>query len=240
VFEKFKEFVNAPIKDGIRGTATVVGLSSAPDEATSGNCKMRLQVNVPGRETYNVEHQCIVKVSKWPSGGEVLPVSVDPNRPDHLRVEWDEVLTGQERLDAMYPVVGSDAAAAGAPTAALGGTPAAPAVTMTGQNPAAQAAVQAVLAQNGMGGQGVVDLRGRPEVREQVFAALEAQGIDTTAMRAAVTAREAATGAGVAASPAPSGGDPIERLEKLGKLRDSGVLSAEEFEQQKKKILEAG
>jgi hypothetical protein len=106
----------------------------------------------------------------------------------------------------------------------------------------AQAAVSSVLAQNGMAGQGVVDLRGRPEVRDQMFAALEAQGIDTSAMRAAVAAREAgaaaleaAGGAGAAAGAAT---DPLVRLEKLGKLRDSGVLTADEFEAQKKRILE--
>jgi membrane protease subunit (stomatin/prohibitin family) len=39
-----------------------------------------------------------------------------------------------------------------------------------------------------------------------------------------------------AAAP-PAGPDPIERLKELGELRDKGVLTEEEFEAQKAKVL---
>jgi len=45
-----------------------------------------------------------------------------------------------------------------------------------------------------------------------------------------------------AAAPAPSGGisdDLVSQLEKLGKLKDEGVLTQDEFDAQKKKLLEA-
>lgn len=43
-----------------------------------------------------------------------------------------------------------------------------------------------------------------------------------------------------AATPAPPAAtDPIDRLKKLAELRDAGVLSPEEFEEQKAKILAA-
>src|SRR4051794_17834727 len=166
MFEKFKELVNAPIKDGVRGTATVVSSSMPPDNATSSNCKLRLTVTVPGREPYNVDHTCLVKLSKWPWPGTTLPVSVDPAKPDHLRVEWDEVLTSQEELDARYPVYGADGAASAAtPGGTPGGAGAAGGAMDTAKLAEAHAAVNAVLAQNGMAGQAVVDLRGKPEVR---------------------------------------------------------------------------
>ena len=38
-------------------------------------------------------------------------------------------------------------------------------------------------------------------------------------------------------APAPSAADPIEQLAKLGELRDSGVLTDEEFAEQKAKLL---
>lgn len=38
-------------------------------------------------------------------------------------------------------------------------------------------------------------------------------------------------------APAPAAPDPLEQLTKLGQLRDSGVLTEEEFEAQKAKIL---
>jgi len=39
------------------------------------------------------------------------------------------------------------------------------------------------------------------------------------------------------AEPAPAAPDPMEQLEKLGELREKGVLTDEEFEAQKAKIL---
>ena len=42
------------------------------------------------------------------------------------------------------------------------------------------------------------------------------------------------------AAAAPAGGSVIEQLKQLGELRDSGVLTPEEFERQKQKILAAG
>jgi hypothetical protein len=40
-----------------------------------------------------------------------------------------------------------------------------------------------------------------------------------------------------AAPPPPAAPDPIERLKELGELRDKGVLTEEEFEAQKAKVL---
>jgi hypothetical protein len=39
------------------------------------------------------------------------------------------------------------------------------------------------------------------------------------------------------AAPPPPAADPIERLKELGELRDKGVLTEEEFEAQKAKVL---
>ncbi len=42
------------------------------------------------------------------------------------------------------------------------------------------------------------------------------------------------------APPPPAAETMVEQLQKLGQLRDSGVLTPEEFEAQKQKILAAG
>jgi hypothetical protein len=39
------------------------------------------------------------------------------------------------------------------------------------------------------------------------------------------------------AAPPPTGGDTVEQLKELGELRDSGVLTEEEFAAQKAKLL---
>jgi putative oligomerization/nucleic acid binding protein len=38
-------------------------------------------------------------------------------------------------------------------------------------------------------------------------------------------------------APAPAGGDYTQELEKLAKLRDEGVITAEDFEAKKKQLL---
>jgi hypothetical protein len=43
-----------------------------------------------------------------------------------------------------------------------------------------------------------------------------------------------------AATSAPAGATTVEQLKQLGELRDSGVLTPEEFEREKQKLLAAG
>jgi hypothetical protein len=43
-----------------------------------------------------------------------------------------------------------------------------------------------------------------------------------------------------AAAPAPAAPNAIEQLKQLGELRDSGVLTPEEFEREKQKLLGGG
>lgn len=79
-------------------------------------------------------------------------------------------------------------------------------------------------------GVNVVDASGDPALRGQVLGLLKAQGVDVDGMRSG------------AASPSAdsSGSGPDEqlaRLQKLGELHASGVLTDAEFEAQKAKIL---
>jgi Short C-terminal domain len=56
---------------------------------------------------------------------------------------------------------------------------------------------------------------------------------------AGVEGQQAAASAPPSAAPA-TGGTVVEQLKQLGELRDSGVLTPEEFEREKQKILAAG
>lgn len=51
---------------------------------------------------------------------------------------------------------------------------------------------------------------------------------------------QAPAGAAPAAAPAPAATNTIEQLKQLGELRDSGVLTPEEFEREKQKLLAGG
>ena len=51
---------------------------------------------------------------------------------------------------------------------------------------------------------------------------------------------QAPAAAAPAAAPAPAATNTIEQLKQLGELRDSGVLTPEEFEREKQKLLAGG
>jgi hypothetical protein len=76
-FDKFKNFWNVDIKDGVRGEAHVQSVSQPNESGTSNNCRMWLDIYVEGWEPYRLQHHCMVKVTKYPSPGERLPVMVD-------------------------------------------------------------------------------------------------------------------------------------------------------------------
>lgn len=68
-----------------------------------------------------------------------------------------------------------------------------------------------------------------------------------TSQEQRISGLEGDQGAGPAPAPAPapatatpSAGGTIEQLKQLGELRDSGVLTPEEFEREKQKILATG
>lgn len=95
-FDKFKNFWNVDIKDGVKGKAVVQSASMPTESATTTNVQMWLDVYVDGWEPYRVEHHCIVKMSKHPSPGETLPVVVDRENKERIDIQWDEVKTVDE------------------------------------------------------------------------------------------------------------------------------------------------
>ena len=65
------------------------------------------------------------------------------------------------------------------------------------------------------------------------------EGLEGSQAAAAPSAAAPPPGAG-AQPPAGAGGGTIEQLKQLGELRDNGVLTPEEFEREKQKILASG
>ena len=97
-FDKFKNFWNVDIKDGVEGKAFVQSASHPPDDATATNVMMWLDVYVEGWEPYRVEHNCVVKISKHPQPGETLPVIVDRENKERIDIQWDQVKTVDELM----------------------------------------------------------------------------------------------------------------------------------------------
>jgi membrane protease subunit (stomatin/prohibitin family) len=90
--------------------------------------------------------------------------------------------------------------------------------------------------------------RRRPILRGAMVGGMGYMAGKATAKRSAQESSQEQQPAQPAAASAPapaaaagsSTGGTIEQLKQLGELRDSGVLTSEEFERQKQKILAAG
>jgi hypothetical protein len=84
------------MKQPVRGAAQVVSASMPPYDATSSNCAMHLVVSAEGLEPTPVEHSAMVSVKRWPTPGMTLPVTVDLADPTRLKIDWDDVPTGDQ------------------------------------------------------------------------------------------------------------------------------------------------
>jgi hypothetical protein len=102
-FDKFKNFWNVDIKDGVKGKAVVQSASMPTESATATNVQMWLDVYVEGWEPYRVQHHCIVKMSKQPSPGDTLPVVVDRENKERIDIQWGEVKTVDELMREGQP-----------------------------------------------------------------------------------------------------------------------------------------
>jgi hypothetical protein len=203
------------IKNPIRGSAQIVSATAHDGHATSQNCRMDLVVQAEGVPAYSTSHHCMAKARKWPQPGMTLPVTIERDDPSRLRIEWDEVPNhdevGAQQADQMAAMLRGEQPTGGTAPGAqvLGGANInVGAQQFDASNPLHKQALDQAEAATGM------DLDGDGKV--------------------------AGRGA-AAATPGQPQEDPneerIEQLERLVKLRDSGALSATEFEQQKKQIL---
>jgi hypothetical protein len=197
------------MQDPVRGTAQVVSASMNRGRGILQMCRMQLVVQADGVPPTAVSFNGLVHYDRWPVPGMVLPVTVDRADPQSVSVEWDEVPSRAER---------SQQHAEGL------------AATMRGEEGGAP----------GAGGPMVVNVSGRDpsDLTEEQKAKLRMFGIDPDALAAS----PAAPGA-VPPPPPPSSDSPVDerlgRLERLAKLKEQGVLTEDEFEEQKRRILES-
>lgn len=187
-------FGQPKIKNGLSGNGTVMSAPMPTDNASSYRIKMQLSVQLPGQTPYLMQHTCFASRDKYPWPGTVLPVTVDREDRERLRIEWDGVPTSDERVAQSHEqMVGQQT---GMPATGSPGSPS------------------------------VIDARNNPELRAQILEALGAQGVDVSQR----SGNPPTTGTDAT-------DDTLNQLQQLGQLRDSGVLTDEEFEAQKKRIL---
>jgi hypothetical protein len=202
--------------------------------------RMTLTVQGMGFDPFTVEHEEKCHTDRWPQAGRQLPVVFDANDHDRLEVQWDDV----PPRDASVPP-----------------PPAAPQPA-----PAAQQDIHTVTWTSGdevpaeMKGMfdeafkrfgdvktshhvetKVIDLSNDPAARAQVLGPVEQMtGMDLDGDGKVGGAGAPPASPPSTAPPAPSSGDDaVSRLERLAALHRQGVLTDEEFAQQKAKLLDS-
>lgn len=206
-------FTRMRMKEPVRGTAQVVSATAHRGDSSWQEIRMTLTVRAEGVPPTAVEHKCMCRADRWPSPGDVLPVTVDARKPERLKVEWDEVESARDRAWTTATAMAAEQSSGSDDDAARA---------------AAAAGVDIEALQRAFPGATIevqtssVDAGGQPDVARQVLAALQAAGAG-------------------AAAPPPDGEDEaaerIANLERLAKLRESGALTEAEFEAEKARLL---
>ncbi len=218
------------IKDPVRGSAQIVTMTQAPDNASSANCRMQLVVSVPGHASYAIDDEYLIKVKKWPSPGQTLPIEASQSDPTKFKILWDEIQS--------WEVQG--AAQAEQLAAAMNQQPP---VSPEGQPP------------TGQGGSAMVMINGRPATPEElkqyeVMTGMDLDGDGKIAGGAAapggglqgmIAGAMAAAQQGMPPGPDQPGkaDDRVAALERLAALKASGTLTDAEFETEKQRILDS-
>ncbi len=219
------------IKDPVRGSAQIVTMTQAPDNASSANCRMQLVVSVPGHASYAIDDEYLIKVKKWPSPGQTLPIEASQSDPTKFKILWDEIQS--------WEVQG--AAQAEQLAAAMNQQP--PPVSPGGQPPP------------GQGGSAMVMINGRPATPEElkqyeVMTGMDLDGDGKIAGGAAapggglqgmIAGAMAAAQQGMPRGPDQPGkaDDRVAALERLAALKAGGTLTDAEFETEKQRILDS-
>src|SRR3954463_6578637 len=201
-------FKGARMRDPVRGQAQIVSCSMNRGDGVWQNCHLQLVVQGAGVPATSAEHNELIHRNKWPSPGMAVPITIDRSNPQKFKIEWDEVQDSRSRGAA-----NADAMAA----------------MMRGEVP-----------QGGFGGNVQVinaSVRDPRTLSDEQRAKLKMLGVDVDQL-AAQQGFGPAPPQEAAASSDDDVDDQLARLAKLGQLRDSGVLTPEEFERQKRRILE--
>lgn len=231
------------LKKGLPGTGTIVSMSMPDGGASSQNIAMTLQIRVEGMSPYEVQDQWMVSSKHTIGFGMELPVKVDPEKPQKVAIDWD---AARDQHDAETAARRAALASEGP----VGGVGAAPILDPLGGDSVFGGALG-----NHQGFAPVaepsIDLRSDPELREKIEKVIGRELTPGTTERLDF-ASDPQMGAAVmqviaqhqaelqmrAMNPGGGGaGDVVSQLERLDALRQSGALSQEEFDSQKRKLL---
>ena len=200
-------------QEGIPGRATILEMTQTGTYVNEQPLvKFRLRVEGTGVQAYEVEKRVVVPLIALGTLTSGRPLTVYIDREDHSKftIDWSGGL-----------------AASAMTVAPEGGTP-----VNLASNPAAIQEISKILEKRGIQAAGEVDLRQDPAARQEVLDVLRRHGVDA--------AHEAAAAAPtLPVAPQAEDEPPLERLTKLMQLKGAQLISDEEFEAQRKRIIES-
>jgi hypothetical protein len=86
------------VNDPVDGTYEIVSATIPFRSATYSNCAIDGVVSGPGIEPTAVHHEeLLAPTAKWPTPGDVLPVTFQRGQPQLLMIRWDDIPSAADR-----------------------------------------------------------------------------------------------------------------------------------------------
>jgi hypothetical protein len=201
-------------REGIPGEARILEMTQTGMYINEQpRVRLKLLIQAPGVPEFEAEDTYTVPLIALGAltSGHTLQVYLDRAHPTKFAIDW----------------FGGGGPGGGPPPAVLSAF-GSPQIDLNA-NPDARDAILEALRTHGIDAEGTVDLRQEPAARAAVLDALERYGID-------VAHGVAAAAPATSVEPPAT---PLDRLQKLTELRDSGLITDKEFEQQKARIIDS-
>lgn len=208
------------LKKGIPGRASITAFTMPERGASTQNIHMTLEVHAEGLSPYEVEDQWLVSSKDTLGFGLEVPVKVDPGKPDRVAIDWKAA-----RAERAADKASRQAALASQPPVSAAGVGGASQVVDARNDPELRAKLERVVGRKlEPGSQETIDVSTDPALAARIAEVVQQHAIEG--------ARD-----GAAPQPSAAADDPLAKLERLAKLRESGALTEAEFEQQKRNLL---
>jgi hypothetical protein len=89
-------------KKGVPGEAEILSIGFPSGRAVYSILKVTLRVSVAGHSPYVTKTMSAVPAKKFRPSGSMVPVWVDPKKPQRVYIDWGQVLSVDERLEQQY------------------------------------------------------------------------------------------------------------------------------------------
>jgi hypothetical protein len=213
------------ITDPVEGSMHIVGCTALDPREMRAPCHITYVIQAAGIPAFSGDQVFELWSRQWPNPGDDLPVVFDRAKPDRIQIQFDQLPTHADSARMHAEQLAEQLRAGGTAGA---GQPGAPIATGPFAGWPAPTTITPI----------VIGSADPARISDAIARAEQALGMDLNGD--GVIGGPAAPPPAQAPpppAPPPAADDTISRLERLAKLRDTGVITPDEFEGQKRKIL---